>query len=292
MPQVECVIDAHAEVGESAIWDEKEKALFWADINGGKLFRYDPATGENRDFDMGEKVGALAIRESGEAIIGTESGIYSYDFASRTKTQLADPEKHLPDNRFNDSCTDRDGRFWLGSMDMGQPQRAQASFYRVDPDLSVNPMFDGIYTTNGLAFSPDGTTLYFSDSYKDVRTIWAADYDRATGTPSNRRVFFDTRSVDGRPDGGTVDADGCYWMAGVGGWQMVRLTPAGKVDMVIDMPIERPSKPAFGGPDMTTMFVTSIGAGVTPGREQPHAGGLFAVTGLPVGGFPSVRFKG
>lgn len=292
MPQVECVIDAHAEVGESAIWDEAEAALFWADINGGKLFRYDPSSGENRDYDMGEKVGALAIRRSGEAIIGTESGIYSYDFASGAKVRIADPEAELPDNRFNDSVTDRDGRFWLGSMDMAKPQRPQAAFYRVDPDMTVTRMFDGIYTTNGLAFSPDGTTLYFSDSFPDVRTIWAADYDRDTGTPSNRRVFFDTRAVAGRPDGATVDTDGCYWMAGVGGWQLVRLTPEGKVDLVIDMPVERPSKPAFGGADLKTLFVTSIGVDVTPGSDQPHAGGLFAVTGLPVGGMPSVRFAG
>ncbi|GAB5376082.1 MAG: SMP-30/gluconolactonase/LRE family protein [Acuticoccus sp.] len=292
MPVVECVIDAHAECGESAIWDAPEAALFWADIDGNTLFRYDPATDENRAFDMGEKVGALAIRESGAAIIGTESGIHSYDFATRTKTQLADPEADFPGNRFNDSVTDRDGRFWLGSMSMLKPQPADAAFYRVDADLSVSRQFDGIYTTNGLAFSPDGTTLYFSDSYAEVRTIWACDYDRATGTPSNRRVFFDTRAVAGRPDGGTVDADGCYWMAGVGGWQMVRLTPEGAVDMVIDMPVERPSKPAFGGPDLKTMFVTSIGANQTPGSDQPHAGGLFAITGLPVGGFASVRFRG
>lgn len=292
MPVVECVIDAHAKVGESAIWDEADAALYWADIEGGKLFRYDPSSGENLEFDMGEKVGALAIRASGAAIIGTESGIYSYDFATKTKTQLADPEADLPDNRFNDSCTDRDGRLWLGSMDMKKPQRPQASFYRVDTDLTVTKCFGDIYTTNGLAFSPDGTTLYFSDSFKEIRTIWAADYDMATGTASNRRVFFDTRSVDGRPDGATVDADGCYWMAGVGGWQLVRLTPAGEVDMIIDMPVERPSKPSFGGPDLKTLYVTSIGVDVTPGRDQPQAGGLFAVTGLPVGGFPSVRFAG
>lgn len=292
MPTIECVIDAHAKVGESAIWDAPEQALFWADINGNTLYRFDPATGDNEAFDIGEKVGALAIRQSGAAIIGTESGIYGYDFKTHEKTEIATPEAHLPQNRFNDSVTDRDGRFWLGSMSMAKPQPADAAFYRVDPDLTVTRQFGGIYTTNGLAFSPEGTTLYFSDSFAEVRTIWACDYDRATGTPSNRRVFFDTHAIAGRPDGGTVDADGCYWMAGVGGWQVVRLTPKGEVDMVIDMPVERPSKPAFGGADLKTLYVTSIGEGVTPGREQPHAGGLFAITGLPVGGLASVRFNG
>ncbi|WMS42055.1 SMP-30/gluconolactonase/LRE family protein [Acuticoccus sp. MNP-M23] len=292
MPTVECVLEAKARVGESAIWDDAEKALFWTDIEGGHIHRFDPAIGANVTFDMGERTGCMAIRQGGGAVVGTESGIYTYDFESRTKTRIADPEAHRPENRFNDSCTDRQGRWWLGSCGMMQPPRNESAFYRLDADHSVTRWREEFYTTNGLAFSPDGRTMYFSDSNPMVRKIWVCDYDPQTGTPGEPRLFFDTNGVPGRPDGGTVDNDGCYWMAGVSGWQMLRLTPAGEIDMIVDMPVEKPSKPAFGGPDNDILFVTSIGIMPTPGREQPLAGGLFAITGLPCGGLPSVRFAG
>jgi sugar lactone lactonase YvrE len=127
-----------------------------------------------------------------------------------------------------------------------------------------------------------------------VRAIWACDYDPDSGEPGPRRLFFDTRAVAGRPDGGTVDADGCYWMAGVSGWQLVRLTPAGAIDRIVDLPVERPSKPMFGGPRLDILYVTTIGVGLTPGTEarQPWAGGLLTVTGLGVGGVPQVPFAG
>jgi L-arabinonolactonase len=131
--------------------------------------------------------------------------------------------------------------------------------------------------------------MYCSDSNPQVRTIWACDYDPTTGAPSARRIFFDTREVAGRPDGGTVDADGCYWMAGVGGSRLVRLTPAGRIDRILEVPVERPIKPAFGGSNLDVLFVTSIGAS---DRLQPLAGGLFAVTRLGVQGVPEVRFRG
>ncbi|MCF3935615.1 SMP-30/gluconolactonase/LRE family protein [Acuticoccus sp. M5D2P5] len=293
MTTIECVDDTRSLLGESAVWDVADGLLYWADIDGGLLHRYDPAAGRGlAPHDVGEKVAAIAVREAGGLVIGTESGIYTYDFDTKARVKIADPEADRPDNRFNDCVTDRQGRWWLGSFGMMRPQRAEAAFWRFNPDHSVTRWLDGVYTTNGLAFSPDGSTMYLSDSHPDVRTIWACDYDIDTGMPTDRRVFFDTREVAGRPDGGTVDADGCYWMAGVGGWQLVRLTPRGEIDMIIDMPVERPSKPMFGGPDLATLFVTSIGIGQTEGTEQPQAGSLFAVTGLPVGGVPAARFAG
>ncbi|MEM6761925.1 MAG: SMP-30/gluconolactonase/LRE family protein [Pseudomonadota bacterium] len=292
MPNVECVHDAKAIVGESAIWDADTARLYWADIDAGKIHVFDPAKGPERVLEVGERVGCLAIRESGGAIIGTESGVYALALTDGAVERLVDPEADRPQNRFNDSCTDRQGRWWFGSVGMTKPQAPTAAFYRMDHHGTVTRWLDGIYTTNGLAFSPDGRTMYFSDSHPDVRTIWAADYDVDDGEPGERRVFFDTRAVAGRPDGGTVDADGCYWMAGVSGWQLVRITPAGEVDMTIDLPVERPSKPAFGGGGLDTLYVTSISAGTTPGTTQDKAGGLFAVTGLPAKGLPSVRFRG
>jgi L-arabinonolactonase len=286
-PEIACVLDAGAEVGEGALWDVQEQALFWVDIPKGHLHRFDPATGENRNWDMGEPIGCLALRGQGGAVVALQSGFHLFDFGTAAKTPLIDPEANRAENRFNDGATDRQGRFWAGTMRTGEPA-PDGAFYRLDPDRSCTRWQDGIYTTNGLAFSPDGRTMYCSDSNPQVRTIWASDYDPTTGAPGERRVFFDTRAVAGRPDGGTVDADGCYWMAGVGGSQLVRLTPAGRIDRIVALPVERPTRPAFGGANLDVLFVTSIGARAT----QPQAGGLFALTGLGVQGVPEVRFRG
>ena len=134
--------------------------------------------------------------------------------------------------------------------------------------------------------------MYFSDSNPDIRKIWSCDYDTETGLPTAAELFFDTNAVAGRPDGGTVDAEGCYWQAGVGGWQLYRLSPDGVVLMTIDMPVEKPTKPMFGGAKLDTLYVTSIGAGVEGDPRQPDAGGLFAISGLGVSGLPQARFAG
>ncbi len=291
---ITCVVDARAQIGEGAFWDAAQQVLWWVDIAAGTLFRYDPMTGENRSFAIGEPVGCCAPRAAGGLVLATRSGFHLFEPTTGVRTALVDPEPDRPGNRFNDGTTDPVGRFWAGTMKMeGEPEPSGA-FYRLDADHSCRRWLDGLYTTNGLAFSPDGRKMYLSDSNPRVRLIWACDYDPATGEPSNRRVFFDTRAVAGRPDGGTVDADGCYWMAGVSGWQLVRLTPAGRVDRIIDMPVERPSKPMFGGAALDVLFVTSLGIGLSPGSEarQPQAGGLFAVTGLGIRGLPQTPFAG
>ncbi|QDC11193.1 SMP-30/gluconolactonase/LRE family protein [Oceanicola sp. D3] len=284
---VEVAVPARAQLGEGPVWDVSDQALWWADISGGKIHctRED---GSDEVFDFGEPVGCIARREAGGLIVAAKSGFYQFKPETLTRTFLTDPEAHMPGNRFNDGGTDMQGRFWAGTMKDGGDPEEIGQFYRLDPNGSVTQHFDKVYTTNGLAFSPDGTTLYYSDSNAKVRTIWACDYDTETGTPSNRRVFFDTREVAGRPDGGTVDADGCYWMAGISGWQLVRITPQGKVDRIIDMPVERPTKPMFGGANLDVLYVTSIGS------DAPDAldGNLFAVTGLGVTGVPQARFAG
>jgi L-arabinonolactonase len=293
-PEVRCVLDVKAAVGEGAVWDDAESVLWWVDIPRGQLNRYDPASGANLSWDMGEPIGCFALREQGGLVVALRSGFWFFDPETGEKTRILDPEADRPDNRFNDGTTDSAGRFWAGTMKMaGEPERTGA-FYRLDPDLSSRRWLDGIFTTNGLAFSPDGRTMYFSDSNPAVRTIWACDYDPDSGEPTNQRVFFDTRQVAGRPDGGTVDAEGCYWMAGVSGWQLVRITPAGLIDRIVELPIEKPTKPMFGGAGLDILYLTSISGGLTAGTEsrQPQAGGLFAITGLGVRGVPQWRFAG
>ncbi len=291
--KIDCVVPSRSKIGEGAVWDERDQGLWWVDIASGLVHFFDPVTGVNDVFDFGEPVGCLSRRDAGGLVVAARSGLYLYDPQSGAREALVDPEAHLPGNRFNDGATDPRGRLWAGTMkDDGGPAAQVGRFYRFDPDRTLSTHFDPVYTTNGMTFSPDGKTMYLSDSHPDVRMIWACDYDLDTGTPSGRRVFFDTRAVAGRPDGGTVDADGCYWMAGVGGGQLVRITPAGDVDRIIDMPVEKPSKPMFGGSRLDTLFVTSIGAGYEDDPDQPQAGSLFAITGLGVTGIPQPRFAG
>jgi len=177
--------------------------------------------------------------------------------------------------------------------DGGEPKQ-QGKFYLLDTDLKLTEMDKLFYTTNGLAFSPNGDTIYFSDSNKLTRTIWSCNYDSATGLTGKAKTFFDTREVNGRPDGGTVDAEGCYWMAGVSGWQIYRISPEGELLFTLDVPVEKPTKPMFGGKNLDILYLTSIGFGLTEGSEanQPDAGGLFAIKGLGVKGLWQPRFKG
>ena len=293
MVQVDCVLDAKAAVGEGALWCEREGALWWVDIDGCALHRFDPSTGRNRTWPMPSRIGCFVLREAGGLVVALEDGFHFYDPVTGQLEPIVDPEADKPGNRFNDGTPDPRGRFIAGTMPMG-PRQPVAALYRLSPDRACEKLFDGLTVTNGCAFSPDGRIFYFSDSEANIRTIWACDHDPDSGAMRNRRVFVDTHGLAGRPDGGTVDADGCYWMAGVGGWQLVRFTPEGAVERIIDMPCEKPTKIAFGGADLDTLYVTSIGAGLTPGTEvrQPHAGGLFALRVPGVRGLPQPRFAG
>jgi len=289
---IECVAPTRSQSGEGPVWDVTDARLWWVDIAAGLVHRFDPDTGANAGFDFGKPVGCIARRQSGGLVVAAKSGFWTFDPDTDDRAFLSDPETDLPENRFNDGTTDRQGRFWAGTMKDGGNPEPVGSFYRLDPGGSVTRWKGGIFTTNGLAFSPDGKTMYFSDSNPAVRTIWAADYDVDTGTPGEPRMFFDTRQVAGRPDGGTVDGAGCYWQAGISGWQLYRITPEGKLDRTIDLPVEKPTKPMFGGSDLDTLFFTSLGGGLDPDRPQPEAGSLFAITGLGVTGVPQARFAG
>lgn len=293
MATANCVLDAKARLGEGAVWDDRDQALWWVDIEGRSLRRFDPAAGDDRGWPMPSRIGCFALRESGGFVVALEDGFHLFDPATGDLTHVHDPEPDKPGNRFNDGTTDPKGRFLAGTMPLG-PREPVAALYRLNPDLQVDVLVTGLTVTNGCAFSPDGRIFYFSDSEASVRTVWACDHDPDTGAITNRRVFFDTHGTPWRPDGGTIDADGCYWMAGVGGWQVVRITPAGKVDTVVDVPAEKPTKVAFGGRELDTLYVTTIGEGLSEGTEarQPQAGGIFACNVPGVKGLAPWRFAG
>lgn len=292
---VERVSDFTATLGEGALWDVQDQALWWVDIPVGGIHRHDPA-GADTSWQIDEAVGCLALREEGGLVLATRSGFHFFDpeQGSGTKAPILDPEADRPESRFNDGIVDPRGRFWAGTMKDRGERLPVSSFWRLDPDLRVSRGHSGVSVTNGLAFSPDGGTMYFADTDSSVQTIWRADYDLDTGEHGTPEPFFETGELAGRPDGGTVDADGCYWMAGVGGWQVVRITPEGAVDRIIDVPVERPSRPMFGGSRLETLYVTSIREGLSEDalKDQPWAGALLAVEGHGTHGLPQTRFAG
>jgi sugar lactone lactonase YvrE len=268
----EPIAPVEATLGEGPVWVERDQALWWVDIKAPAIFRWSEAGGVDR-FTPPLWIGSLAPAARGGFVAGTERGLFRADPAAGLYEAIADPEALIPDNRFNDGKVDRSGRFWAGTMD-NREEDARGSLYRLDPDLSWRVIDDGYMVTNGPAFSPDGRTMYHTDSAK--RLIYAFDLD-ASGDAFRRRAFASFREEHGHPDGMTVDAEGCLWVAFWNGWCLRRLSPDGEVLQVVDMPVERPTSCAFGGPALDRLFVTSARIGLSENAlaVQPLAGALF-----------------
>jgi L-arabinonolactonase len=280
--QIECVVRTRDLLGECPLWEDRTRTLWWVDILGPTLKQLDPATGTVRQNLLPEAMGSFAFREQGGLLAAMKSGIFLMDASYASVQPLAAPEAALPGNRFNDGRCDRAGRFWSGTM-MEEMREPAGSLYRISPDGTCERKRTGIIVPNSLAWSPDGRTMYFADSPR--RTIWAFDYDPASGEPSNERVFVTTEV--GFPDGSCIDADGCLWNAEYGGWRVARYTPAGKLDRTIALPVQSPTCCCFGGGGFDTLYITTASQRLTDVEleKQPLAGSIFALrpgsTGLP-----------
>jgi sugar lactone lactonase YvrE len=291
--RVEAAGQAPASVGESPVWRAAEQALYWVDIPAQKIVRLRLETAERTEWQLPERVACIAFDRHGTVLAGCETGLFAITLTEGescaepikvTGRKLAAPVFAFDDMRFNDGRCDRQGRFWSGTMvqDMAAAVPAGA-LYRLDErGVLSEPVVDALITQNGLAWSPDGTTMYLSDSHPLRRQIWAFDYDIEAGEPSNRRVFADLHHYAGRPDGAAVDADGCYWICANDAGLLLRFTPQGKLDRQIAVPAVKPAMCAFGGKSLDTLFVTSIRPAT---GASEHDGHLFAVrpgvTGLP-----------
>ena len=279
------------ELGECPIWDERSGLLWWVDSRAPAVKCLDPVSAAIRVLPLPEAVGSIAFRERGGMLAATKSGIHFLDPTTGSIAVAARPEAHLPDNRFNDGRCDRQGRFWAGTMHTNMPAAhpvGELYRYRGAQGLT-GPHERGLYTQNGLAWSPEGDRMYLSDSHPSARLIWAYDYDADTATPSNRRVLVDMNLHPGRPDGAAVDADGCYWTCANDAGKLLRFTPAGELDRSIDLPVRKPSMCAFGGAALDTLFVTSIRP-ATAAADQPLAGAVFAVRPGSVRGLPEPEY--
>ncbi|WP_233805673.1 SMP-30/gluconolactonase/LRE family protein [Paraburkholderia sp. HP33-1] len=276
-----------AATGESPVWRAAEQALYWVDIPAKKIVRGSLETGKRTEWLLPEQVACIAFDRAGTVLAGCETGLFALTLADASKAasggpltaslrKLAAPEFPHSGMRFNDGRCDRQGRFWAGTMVMDMAAAIPAgALYRFDAKGVLSaPVVDSLITQNGLGWSPDGATMYLSDSHPLRRLIWAFDYDVETGEPRNRRVFADLHHYAGRPDGAAVDADGCYWICANDAGLLLRFTPQGKLDRQIPVPAIKPAMCAFGGRDLDTLFVTSI----RPANgASEHDGHVFAL---------------
>lgn len=291
--KIEVVVDVKTTLGEGPLWDVEQQRLYWIDSFDGRVFRATADGREIRSWDVPMKIGSMALRKDGSgAVVSLQRGFHLLDFASGDVTLIHDPEPDKPMNRLNDGKVDRRGRFFAGSMDTME-EGPSGGLYRLDPDFSVTRIDSGIICSNGPCWSPDDRTFYFADTW--TGEIWAYDYDIATGAATNRRTFtrVDT-SRGGAADGSTVDAEGFLWNALVYDGRLVRYTPDGSIDRIIDMPVKKITSVMFGGPKLDTLYVTSMAKPPLPRfpGDGVLRGSLFAITGLGVTGTPEPRFGG
>ncbi len=281
MTLIEHVYAAQNELGEGPLWHPEEQALYWVDLLRGQVYRLDPLTREVQQWAVGEMVGCLGLRRDGGLVMANRSSIATWA-PGGTRSVIATLDPSQVGDRFNDGAVDPQGRFWVGSMSA----QGQGVLIRVDANHSVHTLKTGVSIGNGIGWSPDRHTMYFTDSTRYA--IYAYDFDPVTGSMSHERVFVDV-SPDraGVPDGLTVDRDGCIWSARWDGWKVVQYDPQGKVMQEIRLPVQRPTSCMFGGPNLDVLYVTSARLDLSASdlASQPQAGDLFRLhvdaVGLP-----------
>lgn len=289
--RISCIWSGPSLLGECPIWDDRRQRLFWIDSLKQEIWEAD-ADGQNaRVHEMPDVVGSIGMCEDGRLIAGFARGFAFVDLGDdgADVDWIGNPEPELADTRLNDGKVDRQGRYWCGSMNVDFAN-ANGSLYRLDSDLSWHRLDDKITVSNGIAFSPDGRTLYFSDSRVD--RSYQYDLDPVSGEISNRRSFVDTTAYKGRIDGATVDREGNYWGALFEGAAVGCFSPRGELLRHITLPVRFPTMCAFGGADLDILYVTSATFTISTEdlASEPDSGALFAVHNLGVRGIAEPRF--
>ena len=277
MGEVEVAAGGNAVLGESPLWSPGEAALYWVDINNPTVHRLDPATGERRHWRIETETGSIGLAGTGRLVAGLRTGAHYLDLGTGGIEKICDPEGEgrFNRNRMNDGKVDRAGRFWVGTMN--DPGHApEGTLWRIGSGGAAEPMMRGIRIPNALCWSPDSSVMYFTDSYSNE--IWAFDFDLATGTMENRRIFASLPEDEGVPDGATVDAEGFVWCARMFGGKVSRFDPDGRLERSIALPVPQVTSCAFGGADLDTLYITTASLRMDRAAlaEQPLAGALFA----------------
>jgi L-arabinonolactonase len=275
MDKAELVVGCRNYHGEGVFWNPADGRVWWTDIHGKHLWWHEPESGQSGSIAMDDRVCCFAPRTGGGFIVAFARSIAFYDPQRGATETFHSFEPDKPGTRLNDGRTDRQGRLVVGGMDEAGGSGG-SSVLRVDADRSVATLFDGVGCANSTCFSPDGTRMYFADSF--AGSIWAYDYDPATGTPANRRVLKDFGGEAGVPDGSCVDAEGAVWNAVWEGRCAVRIMPDGRVDRVIEVPALKPTCCAFGGRDLDTLFITTSRLAMSDEQlaAEPLSGSLYA----------------
>lgn len=289
MVEAEHLLSVQCVLGEGPLWDYRSGVLWWVDINGRRLYQYDPIGKAHQSWATAVQVTALGLRDAGGFIAATSQGLAFWRDAESEMSWIADPEQGKPGARFNDAKVDPQGRFWAGTMTF--EEGASSALYRLDPDLRLQVMVTGLTISNGLGWSPDGHTLYHADTRRGI--ILAYDFDKDSGEIHHRRIFHQFSSGEGSPDGLTVDSEGGIWCALWGGGRVVHISPAGNMVNAVQLPVTQPSCCAFGGAGLEELYITTAyeGLSVKERSLQPLAGDVF-VARPGVSGRREPRFTG
>jgi sugar lactone lactonase YvrE len=283
MPDIHPVGTVRARWGEGAVW--WNDALYYVDIEAHQVHRYEPSTGAEHSWNVGQRVGTVVPRESGGLVIAGDHGLYFLDEQSGELTPIADPEPDKPDNRFNDGKCSPDGRFFAGTISLVK-KTGDAKLYRLDPDLTLHEAFGPVTNSNGIAWSKDGKTVYYIDTPR--REILAFDYEH--GHLHNLRSVVSTEAIDASPDGMTIDSDDRLWVAFCHGACVACYDPAtGEEVRRVEIPALETTSCAFGGPGLADLYITT---GIHKSVEEEHGGRLFVVKGLGVKGVSANAFAG
>lgn len=286
----EVIFDVKAELGEGPIWDVARQRLLFVDILRAHVHAFDPATGADRVYDVGQPVGAIVCTERGDWVLAAGRGFSRLDPDSGAVTPIVEAAPGRTDVRMNDGYVDPRGRFWAGTLSL-ERGTGQGALYRLDPDGTVRTMLESVTTSNGIDWSPDGRRMYFIDTRTDRIDVF--DFDAESGAINGRRPFVVIGPNEGHPDGLVVDAEGGIWLGLWQGRALRRYTPAGALDRTIPMPTNLVTKCAFGGPNLDQLFITTARVALTDAERvaQPHAGSVFRVAPGVRGRAPS-RFAG
>ncbi len=277
MSEVEHLITVQDEVGETPIWIPNEQAMYWIDLEGSAVHRYDQSTGDREDWSLDAAVTALARRASGGWILATKTGLAFWDQGGATTEFIVDPTSDSEAIRFNDTTVDPQGRLIVGTANVQDFDASDGVIYRLDPDLSLHQIDDGYAISNGMGFSPDGKILYVTDMFHNQ--IVALDYDIESGAVSNKRVFAEIPADTGLPDGLTVDAAGFVWSAHWAGSRVTRYDPDGAIERQIPVPVTNATSLGFGGAELNELYITTAWFFMNEEerKAQPRAGDVFRV---------------
>lgn len=283
---VKNVLAARARLGESPVWDVDRQQLFWVDIYNHRVHQFDPATGQDRYFDTGDVVSAIQKATGDRLLLALSHSLAFLNLKTSEITPICQIEFPDPNTRFNDGKCDSQGRFWIGSI---SETPGQANLYRYDSNGKIHLMETGLTISNGLGWSPDESTFYLTDSAQ--HKIYAYNFIAETGTISDRRVLIDLSDEGVEPDGLAIDSEGNIWSALWNGWCIACFNSAGQEKFRIKMPVQRPTSLAFGGANLTDLYITSASIGLSQKEIQKeiNAGDLFHIsTKSP--GMPSPQF--